>query len=71
MRDCSKRGSIVLDAFAGSGSAIAAAEIVGRRAFCMEIDPAYADVSVRRWQKLTGRDAVLERTGETFDELRK
>jgi DNA modification methylase len=70
MRDCSKRGSIVLDAFAGSGSTIAAAEIVGRRAFCMEIDPAYADVSVRRWQKLTGRDAVLERTGETFGELR-
>lgn len=50
----------MLDAFAGSGSSIAAAEQVGRRAFCIEIDPRYADVAIRRWQKLTGRDAVLE-----------
>lgn len=47
MRDCSRRGSIVLDAFAGSGTTIMAAEQIGRRAFCLEIDPHYADVAIR------------------------
>jgi DNA modification methylase len=69
MRDCSRRGSIVLDAFAGSGSTIIAAEQIGRRAYCVEIDVGYTDVAVRRWQRFTGRDAVLEGTGKTFDEL--
>jgi hypothetical protein len=69
MRDCSRRGSIVLDVFAGSGTTIIAAEQIGRRAFCMEIEPRYVDVAIRRWQKFTGRDAVLEATGETFGEL--
>ncbi len=69
MRDCSRRGSIVLDAFAGSGTTIIAAEQTGRHAFCMEIDPHYADIAIRRWQKLTKRDAVLEKTGQTFDEI--
>lgn len=45
MRDCSKRGDVVLDVFAGSGTTIIAAEQIGRRAYCMEIDPAYADVA--------------------------
>lgn len=69
MRDCSRRGSIILDAFAGSGTTIMAAVQIGRRAFCMEIDPHYADVAIRRWQTFTKRDAVLESSGETFDEL--
>jgi len=69
MRDCSRRGSVILDAFAGSGTTIIAAEQTGRRAFCMEIDPHYADVAIRRWQKLTKRDAILESTGQTFNEL--
>jgi DNA modification methylase len=71
MRDCSRRGSIVLDAFAGSGTTIVAAEQIGRRAFCMEIDPHYADVGIRRWQAFTKRDAVLESTGRSFDQLAK
>jgi hypothetical protein len=71
MRDCSRRGSIVLDAFAGSGTTIMAAEQIGRRAFCMEIDPRYADVAIRRWQGFTKRDAVLESTGQIFDQLAK
>jgi DNA modification methylase len=70
MRDCSRRGSIVLDGFAGSGTTIIAAEQIGRRAFCIEIEPRYVDVAVRRWQKMTGRDAMLEMTGQTFDEIR-
>jgi DNA modification methylase len=69
MKDCSRRGSIVLDSFAGSGSTIMAAEQVGRRAYCMEIDPLYADVAIRRWQRATRKDAILQSTGQTFDEL--
>jgi DNA modification methylase len=69
MRDCSRRSDIVLDAFAGSGTTIIAAEQTGRRGFCMELDPLYADVCIRRWQAYTKRDAVLESTGHTFDEL--
>ena len=69
MRDCSRRGEIVLDPFMGSGTTILAAERIGRRAYGLEIDPLYVDVAVRRWQSLTKRDAVLETTGQTFDEL--
>jgi len=46
-----------------------AAEQVGRRAFCIEIDPRYVDVAVRRWQLATRKDAILEATGRTFDEV--
>ena len=59
IRDCSRRGDIVLDPFMGSGTTIVAAERVGRRAYGLEIDPLYVDVAVRRWQAYTGRDAVL------------
>ena len=69
MRDCSRRGSIVLDAFAGSGASIMAAERIGRRTFCIEIEPRYVDVAIRRWQQYTGKDAILESTGQTFEEL--
>jgi DNA modification methylase len=69
MRDCSKRGDLVLDPFMGSGTTIMAAERVGRRAYGLEIDPLYVDVAVRRWQAYTRRDAILKGTGETFDEL--
>ena len=69
MRDCTRRGDIVLDPFVGSGTSILAAERVGRRAFGLELDPLYVDVAVRRWQAFTKRDAVLQNTGHTFDEV--
>lgn len=69
MRDCTRRGDVVLDPFIGSGSTILAAERVGRRAFGLELDPLYVDVAVRRWQTFTKRDAVLQNTGQTFDEV--
>ena len=69
MKDCSRRGDIVLDTFMGSGTTILAAEKVGRRAYGLEIDPLYVDVAIRRWQQFTKRDAVLAATGETFDEV--
>ena len=53
MRDCSRRGDIVLDAFSGSGTTIMAAERVGRRAYGLELDPLYVDVAIRRWQAYT------------------
>ena len=69
IRDCSRRGEIVLDPFMGSGTTILAAERVGRRGYGLEIDPLYVDVAIRRWQSFTGRDALLEVTGQTFDEV--
>jgi DNA modification methylase len=52
--DCSARGDIVLDAFLGSGTTVIAAERTGRRCYGLELDPAYVDTIVRRWQGLTG-----------------
>lgn len=69
MRDCSRRGGIVLDAFSGSGTMIIAAEQTGRRARAIELDPRYVDVAIRRWQQLTGGSAKLVGTDSSFDEL--
>jgi DNA modification methylase len=69
IRDCSRRAGVVLDAFGGSGTTLLAAEETGRKARLVEIDPRYADVTVRRWQAMTGKQAVLEGAGVPFDEL--
>jgi hypothetical protein len=45
-----------------------AAERVGRRAYVLDLEPRYVDVTVRRWQAFTRRDAVHMETGQTFDE---
>jgi DNA modification methylase len=68
IKDCTRRGDIVLDCFVGSGATIMAAEKVGRRAFAMEIAPKFVDLSVRRWQDHTGKDAVHTESGRTFDQ---
>jgi DNA modification methylase len=59
INQASKQGQIVLDLFGGSGSTMIAAEKTGRRAFLMELDPAYCDVIVRRWETFTGKKAKL------------
>jgi DNA modification methylase len=69
--DCSERDQIVLDPFGGSGSTLIAAEKTHRCARLIELEPKYVDVTVRRWQNLTGLKAVLVTTGQTFDELAK
>jgi len=65
----SRAGEVVLDLFGGSGSTLIAAEKLGRRARLMEIDPAYADVIIRRWQEFTGQKTVLEGDGRGFEEV--
>lgn len=71
MKDCSARGSIVLDPFCGSGTILVAAQKVGRRARAIEIDPLYCDTSILRWQQFAKDDAVLAETGETFAAVSK
>src|SRR6202048_5217278 len=67
--DCSARGDIVLDAFLGSATPLTPAERTGRRCHGMELDPAYVDTSIRRWQKLTGGSARHAESGRSFDDL--
>jgi DNA modification methylase len=66
IRDVSKPGEIVLDGFLGSGTTILAAERTKRRCFGIEIEPRYVDVAIRRWEAMTGKEAVLEGTGQSF-----
>jgi DNA modification methylase len=68
--DTSNRGDIVLDAFGGSGTTLAAAHRTGRRGRAIEIDPYYVDRIVRRLESVTGEKACLGRGIETFDLIR-
>ena len=65
----SKAGDVVADLFGGSGSTLIGCERRGRKARLMELDPKYADVIVRRWQEYTGKQAVLDGDGRSFDEI--
>jgi DNA modification methylase len=69
--DCSKRKDLVLDPFGGSGSTLIAVEQCGRRAVLVELDPLYCDTIIRRFERVTGECAKLERSGETFAEIAK
>ena len=67
IEDCSRRGEVVLDPFAGSGSTLIAAHKTGRRARIVEFDPAYCDQIVRRFEQVTGKQAKLAATGQSFE----
>jgi DNA modification methylase len=69
IRDCSRRGEIILDAFGGSGSTLIAAEKTGRSARLVEYDPIYCDTIVRRWEQLTGKRATLAASGTCFEDV--
>jgi DNA modification methylase len=69
LTDGSKAKEVVLDLFGGSGSTLIACEKVGRVSRLMELDPKYCDVIVKRWQAFTGKKAILEQTGKTYEEL--
>ncbi len=62
-------GEACYDAFLGSGATLIAAEQTGRVCFGCELDPKYVDVIVRHWQGYTGKGAVLDGDGRTFDEV--
>lgn len=67
LRDCTHRGDVVLDCFAGAGSTAIAAEITGRSARLIEYDPAYCDLIITRFERFTGTRAKLMTTGQTFE----
>ncbi len=69
IQDCTGRGDIVLDAFAGSGTTLLAAERTGRRGYAMELDPGYVDAAVRRISEATGHEAIHVPSGITFTEF--
>ncbi len=65
----SSPGQVVYEPFLGSGTSLIAAETTGRICHAVELDPAYVDVAVQRWQAFTGKDAVLEDTGHSFNDV--
>ena len=69
VENSSRRGEVVLDPFAGSGSTAIACERLGRRARMVEIDPRFVDVIVKRWQAYSGQQACLVGDGRTFAEV--
>ncbi|MBB4260175.1 DNA methyltransferase [Bradyrhizobium sp. CIR3A] len=68
IRDCSNEHDIILDPFGGAGTTVIAAERTRRRARLSEIDPSYVDITIRRWQHVTGRSAIHAATGATFEQ---
>jgi DNA modification methylase len=69
IRNSSKPRDTVLDCFGGSGTTMIAAERTGRRAVLLEIDPAYCDVILQRWQDETGQAAVLDGEDRSFADV--
>ena len=68
MRDCTKRGDLVLDPFVGSGTSILAAERSGRRCCGIELEPRCVDTAIARWERMTGKKAT-DANGKTFAEI--
>lgn len=75
--DCHRRpiinnsspGQAVYEPFSGSGTTIIAGEMTGRHVYAIELNPAYVDVAVKRWQDFTGQPATLDGDGRTFDDV--
>jgi DNA modification methylase len=67
----SSPGQAVYEPFSGSGTTIIACEETGRACYAIELNPAYVDVAVKRWQDFTGQQATLEATGQTYDQLKQ
>jgi DNA modification methylase len=66
----SSPGQAVYEPFSGSGTTIIAGEMTGRCVHAIELNPSYVDVAVTRWQEFTGKQAIHEASGKTFDELK-
>lgn len=65
----SSPGQAIYEPFSGSGTTIIAGEMTGRHIYAVELNPAYVDVAVKRWQDFTGQKAILDGDGRTFDEI--
>ena len=65
----SSPGQAVYEPFMGSGTTLIAAETTGRVCLGIELNPAYVDVAVERWQRFTGKVAVLDGSGESFSDV--
>ena len=65
----SSPGQALYDPFSGSGTTLIAAEMTGRSCLAIDIDPAYVDVAVLRWQAFTGQDAQLEGADRSFADV--
>ena len=76
--DCMKRpiennsspGQAIYEPFSGSGTTIIAGEMTGRCVHAIELNPAYVDVAVTRWQDFTGKEAIHEASGKKFNEMK-
>lgn len=71
IKNSSRRGDLVMDLFGGSGTTIIACENTGRTGLLMELDPKYVDVIVKRWQNLTGKQAIHAELKLTFNQIEK
>jgi hypothetical protein len=69
IKDCSRRGEIVLDLFGGSGTTLVAAQRTGRLARLIEFDRAYCDTILQRFEAITGKPAVHAASGRSFEEM--
>ncbi len=67
LKSSSQTQDLVVEPFGGSGSTLIAAEKTNRICYTMECEPKWVDVIIKRWQKLTGKEAILESTQQTFD----
>jgi DNA modification methylase len=65
-----KAENSILDLFLGSGSTLIACEKTNRKCYGMELDEKYCDVIINRWQNFAGKQATLESTGQTYEELK-
>jgi DNA modification methylase len=69
MLNNSTAGDAIYEPFCGSGTAIIAAETIGRVCLAMEIDPAYVDVTIQRWEAMIGTPVVLDGEDRTFADI--
>jgi len=59
-------GGLAYEPFSGSGTALIAAESMGRHVYAMELEPRFVDCAITRWQNFTGKTAILESSGQSF-----
>jgi site-specific DNA-methyltransferase (adenine-specific) len=69
IKNSSKQEDIIFDSFLGSGTTIISCEILQRICYGLEFDPIYCDVIIDRWQQFTGKEAIHEQTGKTYNSI--